>query len=336
MLNIIRHFPNELLDCPANELYKFLPGPTLIHLTGKREPPVFVSVLLHGNETTGWLAVQAVMQKYKDQELHRSLSIFIGNVEAARYGVRRLDEQVDYNRVWPHSETKTDCPERSMMQQVIDEMRKLNVFISIDIHNNTGINPHYACINKLEPAFFQLAVLFNRTVIYFTNPKGVQSQAFADLCPAVTTECGKIGHEAGTLHAAQYIEACLGLVKIPTHPIIKQDIDLYHTVAIVKVPESINFSFTDQNADLLVTHDVETMNFSELDQGTFIGKIATSITSLPLSVKDDNNNEVADRYFRLDGNSIVTIGQIMPTMLSVDEDIIRKDCLCYLMERMHL
>jgi succinylglutamate desuccinylase len=81
-----------------------LPGPALIHLPGRRIPPLFVSVLLHGNEDTGWLAAQSVLKKYATVELPRALSLFIGNVEAARTGLRRLDGQPDYNRVWPGSE----------------------------------------------------------------------------------------------------------------------------------------------------------------------------------------------------------------------------------------
>ncbi|MEJ2180365.1 MAG: M14 family metallopeptidase, partial [Gammaproteobacteria bacterium] len=167
MLNIIHHIPNGLLTAPATELYRILDKPTLIHLSGHREPPLFVSVLLHGNETAGYYAIQELLKKYHNSTLPRSLSIFIGNVEAAKYAMRRLDNQVDYNRIWPHSGFRHDSEEAIMAQQVIDEMRKRKVFVSLDIHNNTGLNPHYACVNRLDNAFYQLAILFSRTVIYF-------------------------------------------------------------------------------------------------------------------------------------------------------------------------
>lgn len=61
--------------------------------------PLFVSMLLHGNETTGLLAVQRLLDKYRDQPLPRALSVFVGNVEAARLGLRRLEGQPDYNRI---------------------------------------------------------------------------------------------------------------------------------------------------------------------------------------------------------------------------------------------
>ncbi|WP_455367123.1 M14 family metallopeptidase, partial [Kaarinaea lacus] len=236
MLNIIQHIPKGLLTTPPTELYTILDKPTLIHLSGHREPPLFVSVLLHGNETAGYYAIQELLKKYHNATLPRSLSIFIGNIEAAKFGRRRLDNQVDYNRIWTHSGFQSDAPEAKLMQQVVDEMRRRKVFVSIDIHNNSGLNPHYACVNRMDNAFYQLAILFSRTVIYFIRPQGVQSQAFAEICPAVTVECGKTEHRLGVTHAMEYIESCLGLSELPNRPVLKQDMDLFHTVAIVKVP----------------------------------------------------------------------------------------------------
>lgn len=334
-LNILHHIPAGFLDTPATELYRILDGPTLIHLPGHRPEPLFVSILLHGNETTSLHAVQALLKKYQDHALPRALSIFIGNIEAARYGLRRLEQQVDYNRVWPHIGFRPDAPESDIMQQVIDEMRQRKVFVSIDIHNNTGINPHYACINRHGNAFYQLAVLFSRTVIYFITPKGVQSQAFAELCPAVTIECGKVGNEQGTLHAMQYIESCLGLIALPDRPVLKQDIDLFHTTAIVKIAPHINYSFSDENADFVLSAGLEKMNFSELPIGSIFGKVKDG-TIQPLSAINEVNEQVADNFFTNNNNEIQTTCHLMPSMLTTDEDVIHKDCLCYLMERLHL
>ena len=334
MLNIIHHIPDGLLTAPATELYRVLDRPTLIHLSGHREPPLFVSVLLHGNETAGYYAIQELLKKYHNATLPRSLSIFIGNVEAAKFGRRRLDNQVDYNRIWPHGDFKPDAEESNIMRQVIDEMRRRKVFVSIDIHNNSGLNPHYACINRMDNAFYQLAILFSRTVIYFILPKGVQSQAFAEICPAVTVECGKTEHRLGVTHALEYIESCLGLSELPERPVLKQDMDLFHTVATVKVPPEINFSFTNSTADICFRSDLENLNFCELPAGTGIADIRQP-QGKPLTVSDEDGNEVYERFFQIDQHRLVTTCDIMPSMLTVESDIIRKDCLCYLMERIN-
>lgn len=335
MLNVINHIPNGLLTTPPTELFRLVKKPTLIHLPGRREEPLFVSVLLHGNETTGYHAVQELLKKYHNTTLPRALSIFIGNVEAASQTRRHLDYQVDFNRVWPHDGFRHESEEANMMQQVVDEMRKRNVFVSIDIHNNTGLNPHYACVNRLDHAFFQLAILFSRTVIYFIRPQGVQSQSFAELCPAVTIECGKTEQRHGTVHALQFIESCLELSELPNRPVPKQDMDLFHTVATVKVPADVAFSFTDSNAQVCFRSDLEKLNFCELPAGTGIADLQDP-GLIPFTVSDETGNEVYQRFFASDKHRLVTRCDIMPSMLTTDSDVIRKDCLCYLMERVNL
>ena len=100
-LDDIDHFPDMLLDVPATELWRHLRGPSLFRIPGRQAPPLFVSVLLHGNEDTGWRAVQAVLRQHRDATLHRPLLLFVGNIEAARARVRTLPHQDDYNRAWP-------------------------------------------------------------------------------------------------------------------------------------------------------------------------------------------------------------------------------------------
>ena len=100
MLQVLRELPPGILSRSASELHEVLEGPTLIHLLGERSAPLHVSVLLHGNETTGWSAVRGLLQDFGDTPLPRSLSLFIGNVAAARSEQRVLSGQHDYNRVW--------------------------------------------------------------------------------------------------------------------------------------------------------------------------------------------------------------------------------------------
>jgi succinylglutamate desuccinylase len=331
VLTIQEHLPENFLQIEAIDLHRIVPGPTLIHLKGRREPALFVSILLHGNEITGLHAVQALLEKYQEQELPRSLSLFIGNVEAARLGQRRLDGQPDYNRIWPGGE-ENGSPESAMMKQVIEEMRTRGVFASIDIHNNTGINPHYACVNVIDHRFFHLATLFSRTVVYFTRPTGVQSSALAELCPAVTVECGKVGAEYGDRHAMEFLDAALHLSEIPEHPVAEHDIDLFHTLAIVKVPEEIHFSFNGDGCDICFDSDLDHMNFRELKTGSRLGRIRQG-SDARLEAWDNDKNDIGDELFVYDNQEILTKKPIMPSMLTLNERVIRQDCLCYVMER---
>lgn len=338
MLTELDYLPKGLLDIPVTALDQLIPVPTLIHLAGRRPQPLFVSVLVHGNETTGFLAMQQLLKNYRvgggKQELPRALSLFIANVSAAKAGVRHLDKQPDYNRIWKTS--PDTCPERRMAQRILEEMARRQVFASVDIHNNTGLNPHYACVNLLQPPFLHLATLFSRTVVYFTRPDSVQSIAFSKLCPAVTLECGQPGIAHGIRHAEEYINACLHLSQLPQHPVAEHDIDLFHTVATVKVSPRIDFDFGTGQAQLQFVSDLERMNFRELPAGTILGRLNAAPSEpagIPLDVIDESGKENSLHYFELKNNTLCLRQPVMPAMLTTDSGIVRQDCLCYLMER---
>ena len=328
MLTELTAIPDGLLELPATKLHKRLDGPTLIHLPGRNPEPLFVSVLLHGNEDTGWEAMRQLLQKYEGRELPRALSLFIGNISAAKKGVRRLEGQHDYNRIWMGN----GDAEHKMAQQIVEVMRQRQVFASIDIHNNTGLNPHYACINVQDHRFLHLALLFSRTVVYFITPDAVQSMAFSALCPSVTVECGKVGQQHSIGHALEFVEAALHLDHFPQHKVAPQDYDLFHTVATVKVPPSVSFGFAPQGGDLAFSQDLDHLNFRELPGGTFLAQLHSE--SARLEAWDEAGDDVAERFFTNDNGTLKTRLPVMPSMLTLNEEVIRQDCLCYLMERL--
>ena len=334
MLSILNHAPPGLLEAAPTELHRILQGPTLIHLPGVRHEPLLVSVLLHGNEDTGLRAAQAVLKRHVQRPLPRAMSLFIGNVAAARLGVRRLDEQPDYNRVWPGS-IEPHTPEHDMMARVVAEMRARRVFASVDVHNNSGLNPHYACVSRLDPRALHLCTLFSRTVVHFERPLGVQVSAFNDLCPAVTLECGKPGAAGSAEQVADFIEGCLHLAEFPAHDPRPQDLDLYHTVATVKIAPGVTFSFEEDRSDLCLVRDLDHMNFCELVPRTFWGHVRTG-SPPPLEVTDGTGASVFERYFTVSNGELRLARSVMPAMLTLDERAIRQDCLCYLMERLIL
>jgi succinylglutamate desuccinylase len=329
-LQEITALPESLLSAKPEQLHQILGAPTLLHLSGKKTAPLFISVLLHGNEPTGFLALQRLLQHYQSKPLPRAVSIFFGNTEAAAQGLRHLDSQPDYNRVWPGSELP-ECDETRLMQIIYDKMAARKPFASIDIHNNTGLNPHYACINKLDNAFLDLAGLFGRLVVYFTRPKGVQSLSFAELCPAVTLECGRPDQQYGVDHAFDYLNSCLHVSKLSQLPLSHPDITVYHTVAQVKIRKNIRFGFDQDHNDLVLDKDLERLNFTEINPGTRFGWV-NNLETLPVIAYDENGTDVTTRFFKLEQNDLVIRCPTLPSMLTLDERVIRQDCLCYLME----
>jgi hypothetical protein len=323
--------PEGFLDADPVDLHRVLEGPTLIHLPGRREPALFASVLLHGDEDVGLKAVQALLREAGGAPLPRALTVFVGNVQAARLGVRFPEGGADYNRVWPGADLAGHDAEKALMASVVARMRARGVFASVDLHNNTGLNPHYACVNRVDPRWLNLAALFSRTVVHFTRPLGVQSLAFSELCPAVTCECGRVGDASGVDHAREFLEACLHLAEIPAHPPRAGDLHVFHTVARVLVPEGLSIGFGECEAALCFRYDLDHLNFRELAPGTLFGHCRGG--EARLAVIDEQGRDRWEDYFAVDEGALRLRRAVMPSMLTRKVQAIRQDCLGYLMER---
>jgi succinylglutamate desuccinylase len=328
------HLPEGLLERPASALHHVLDGPALIHLEGNNPQPLFVSVLLHGNEVTGWEAVRRLLKShYSFDRLPRSLCLLIGNTRAAKHRLRRLDEQLDYNRCWPGG-IHEDSEIGKLFRQVTDRAVELAPIASVDIHNNTGLNPHYAAINRIRPEFLRLASYFSSKVVYFTMPRGAQSLAFSRFCPSTTLECGQAGNVRGTDHTLGFLETCMHLPDLPTTPLEADDVHLFHMVATVRVHDDVLFGFGNVPTDVAFREDLDELNFQELPGGISLGDI-NDCPSHPLIATDVDGKDVTGQYFRFDRNQVETVREIMPSMLTLDRRVIQQDCLGYLMERIH-
>jgi len=344
MLQIRHDLPEGFFAASAQDLNSLLGGPILFEFEGTMPQPLFVSVLLHGNEPAGFEAMKQILAKYNvpgsdgQRPLPRSLRLFVGNVAAAEKGLRMLDGQPDYNRIWPISGdvgAAGHSPEQAMLAELTTRMKAQNIFASLDIHNNTGLNPHYACINRLSRDWLYLATMFSHNVTYFILPEGVQSLTFNAFCPSVTVECGKSGDAAGEAHAAEYIDACLHLHAFPAHPFPPHDIDLFHTIARVRVPDGMEFSCHSTQVPLAFNPRMESWNFTELPPGAEFCKF-TGENEFPLIVELEAGTTTWSDYFEVRDHRVLTKKPLMPSMLTLDERVVRQDCLCYLMERIPL
>ncbi|WP_442753346.1 M14 family metallopeptidase [Methylocystis sp. JAN1] len=322
--------PAGFLDCSADKLVDILPGPTLFDLPGRDPHPLFVSTLLHGNEYSGLDAMQQVLRRHAARGLPRSLLFFVGNIRAAAVNLRTLPDERDYNRVWPGTLFPGES-QSGMAQWVYDYAARRGLFASVDIHNNTGFNPHYACVRRLEPRFIALARLFSRTVVHFQRPVGTQAAAFADLCPAITVECGKAGAGSATQHAIELVEAALSIAHLPDHAPAPHDVDLLRTYAIVKPPAGSTFSFDGSAADFMFRPDIDHLNFSELAPGASFG-VARAGVRLDI-LPGDGDGSAPGEYFDYSGGNIRLMRSAIPAMLTVDPRAVQLDCLCYLMQR---
>ena len=336
-MSILKHFdhvPEAMLHSSSIELDQLLGGPALFYLDGVRKPPLFITVLQHGNEPTGFEAIQQILLKYQSVGLPRAVWLFVANVSAAAAGLRMLDHQSDYNRAWPGT-TDASTEEAALMQEVVDTVTAEPLFASVDLHNNTGSNPHYGCVNDLSPHYLQLATLFARTVVYFKQPVGVQSLAMTQHCPAVTLECGQAGENAALSHAVSFLDACLHLHHLPDHQVAPHDISILRTVAVAKMRPGFSYGFEGDGLDVQFRSDLDKLNFGPIDAGETLANF-NGDTGMPIIVTNDDGDDISATLFDTANGKLTLRRSLTPSMATLDISVIQQDCLFYVMEQMAL
>jgi hypothetical protein len=128
------------------------------------------------------------------------------------------------------------------------------------------------------------------------------------------------------------LDAALHLAELPDHPPPPHDTDLYHTVAQMRVQPGLSVPFPPEAADLVLDPEIERLNFQELPRGTRFARVAEGL-GMGIEVLDERGLEVGDRFFRQEEGEVRTDRALMPSMLTRSLDVIRQDCLGYLMER---
>jgi len=327
---ISEHLPDGLLDLPAGRLHEKLDGPKLFHLPGRVKQPLVVSVLQHGNEISGWDAVRHLLgNTYARQTLPRSLILMIGNVEAAAKNRRFLPGQPDFNRCWPGHDG-TPGPLHRLFAHMTAHVEMQQPLACIDIHNNTGNNPHYSALNHLESGHLALAARFSPTALYFTHPRGTQSRAFGAFCPAITLECGPPHLSAGADHAQAYLHSALEDGEKFLDPAAGNPLSLFEMAATVFANPQYTLGFGNAEADIVLRPDLEQFNFKSISPGTVLGHVKPAVLQ-PLRVSAHRPGHSSDCFRVVDGKIIVS-RTVMPVMLTTDARVVHQDCLCHLLQ----
>lgn len=217
------------------------------------------------------------------------------------------------------------------MAGVHERALKRRAVAAIDIHNNTGRNPHYAVVCNLEPHTLQLAALFSCRVVFFRGIPGTQTASFAQWIPAITAECGRPGQAANAQAAARLIEAALTLDEPAGAVCSEKPLNLYHTLGVVRIKRDVGFKFGARGAELCLDPMIDRYNFRDLEAGTVLGETRHP---MPLQMIDEAGRDVAQLYFVTNGGKLRLRAAAVPAMFTTDPRIVTQDCLCYLMERL--
>lgn len=318
--------PLALARTGVRDVRRIFPNPALVSLKGRRPDPLFLAILLHGNETVGFEVLKRLHAWMGRHLLPRSLLIFVGNVAAAEAGTRMLAGCRDYNRLWQGG----SGPEFELAQEVLAEVRAAKPFAAIDLHNNTGANPLYSLIHNERAADRQLASLFSRVAMLTGNPPSMLSLALSALCPAVTAECGHAGVEANEAHAFDFVLDVLHLDHWRGAP--DQPLDVFEALGRLEIDPAATISFEHgKDADIELPMTLEKWNFFERPEGSTFARLPSG--SSPLKVVTANGTIVTDSVFRRDDDRLVLTRDLAPAMLTTNEQAIRDDCLGYIMEK---
>ena len=304
-LNVAKVLPESLADVPATALADELGGPTLFDLRKRNRPPLFVSVLMHGNEVSGWDAVRRRMDEFDEL----SVMLFVANPDAARLGVRALDGRVDFNRVWDGGE----MPEARIAAEVTARAAAAKPYLAVDIHNNTGRSPPYSVVCRSDRRTLGFAGAFSQRALLANLPDGFQTRCFARFCTAVTVEVGTPDDPRSTPRAGDFLGRLLA-----SHPERPEDafepeaLALFETVARVTVTDCTVIEPANQH-----------FNFRQAPAGTALTRKG------PLAAHSADGRDVGNDYFTTDDATAVLKRPTTLAMYTGDIDSARRDCLCY-------
>lgn len=307
--------------------------PALLRIPGTDAQPRarLVACLLHGNEDSGYRAVLRMLRS--GARYPYDLWVFIGNVRAAShagwFANRYLDDQEDFNRVWGRHPPTTRM--RRCADAVLDELGAVDLEACVDLHNNTGHNPYYAIVPVRTPASLSLAATCADTVLLWNLEAHTLMEAVSRHCPTVAVECGLPGLPANLAFAEGVLERFLAAP--PFHgppPTSVQLLEMQVRVEIrPEVPFSVGAALTDE-IDFVLRPGLDAHNFGMLLAGTELGRVHPG-TAMPLRATDMGGTEVTDRYFVLDDDGVLTVGEdLTPVMMTTTVVQIRRDCLFYI------
>ena len=299
--------PSALFDLPAKRLADELGGPTLFDMRRAGAAPLFVSVLVHGNETSGWDAVR----RLRAELAASSVLLFIGNVAAARAGVRALPGRPDFNRVWEGGES----PEATVADAVSEIVAEAQPRLAVDVHNNTGRNPPYSVLARRDAATLAAARVFADRALFATQPTGFQTGRLARYCTAVTVEVGTPDDPSSTDRAAAFLRRLLDCSPAAGTAQTPDGLALFETVARVTLSD-----------DAVVVPDTQRFNFRTAPAG------AKLVERGALRAHAADGRDLGDVYFRQSNGATVLKRPSVVAMYTGDINAARQDCLCYFLE----
>lgn len=234
------------------------------------------------------------------------------------------------NRIW---ETPYDTAGVAEAVLAVLRAERDALFAVVDLHNNTGRNPHYGCIGRLDDAHLQLASLFHRIAVFVEQPSSTLANQASNFCPAIALECGRPGDPEGIEHAERFLEACLRLNALPSRPPAPEDLTLYETVARLKLSSQVTVGIDGSEChfvpSLLLRSDLDLLNFVVQPAGTPLGRVEAPPSAELVHAELKPGYAPAQPVLQIADGHLVFGDSLTPAMLTRDLRVMREDCLGY-------
>ncbi len=313
----IRHeFDDGLLEVEAKDLHQWLSGPTIFDLRHHRKRPFFVATLLHGNETTGWDATRHFIEAHPEA----SFILLVGNPTAAAAGMRHLPHEMDFNRVWLQE------PWCSTLRALLADV---DPWCGIDIHNNSGPNPHYSVVTNRKAATLSLATLFSNKIIFTDHTLEILGHALSLHCPALTIETGTVDDPRSEERAFNMLHQLNELDEVPDASF--DALESFATLGIVKVQH--------EHADLCTfpqfSTELEDKSFSVLPAGSRFAERLSNGWHLTVS-NPANKLDLTCEYFDFRDQGVYLKQDVVLSMFTRKPLLALQDCVCYFLASVNL
>ena len=285
--SVIRGRPDFLMGMSREEALRRLSGPTAIVLDYGQTKTRVVSVLIHGNELSGF---DAMLKWLNNQPSDQPTNVvfLVQNVLAAQasdkpFSFRYLAEsQVDLNREWaPQGASRESLnPYVATVYEFLNSLGPIDGFL--DLHNNSGQNPAYAIMSY--PDVHQKNLIASESMANFLTDQyltmalnGGFDGGVRHMAPALAVECGYMASPASDTRA---LEIMTKFLNRSAQSIRIRNTELkprYAIEASLRLAQRANVGLQIVGASAMtegVFHlrpDIERFNFESVRPGTVLG-----------------------------------------------------------------
>lgn len=332
MIDVVRVEASSFHVPPTPE--GFLSGlqrPTAFFVRGRNQDKLrVVAGSLHGNEPSGLRAIHRALCDIalEDRQPATNVWFFVAGIEAAKLGVRMPPGRRDLNRCFA---PPFDGMDGAVGEAALRLFRQVAPEVVVDLHNNTGLNPAYTVTPALAPQHLWVGRLFATKFVHSTLKLGTFAEAFEDLAPSVTIECGMAGTSEADATAYAGLCRLLAAPQVEHAFVSVEPLQVLADSIRVSLASGLTLAFADApdpHAHLTLDGRIDRHNFQFLSEGAPLGWIRNG-GSWPLIAIDEAGLDRSAELFTVEGEVLRVRRSFVPIMMTTNLEAAVADCLFY-------